>query len=71
MHWATYRATVRRDGEFRLNMNEELTEPVFRAVSVQWEQAFVGTLNRELATLKGRYSQEIQALHGEIEAALV
>jgi hypothetical protein len=71
MHWATYRATVRRDGEFRLNMNVELTEPVFRAVSVQWEQAFVGTLNRELATLKGRYSQEIQALHGEIEAALV
>jgi hypothetical protein len=36
MHWATYKATVRRNGEFRLNMNEELTAPVFRAVSVQW-----------------------------------
>jgi hypothetical protein len=36
LHWGTYRATVRRNGAFRINMNEQLAEPVFRAVSTYW-----------------------------------
>jgi hypothetical protein len=52
MHWATYKATTRRMGVFRLNMNEELTAPILKAVSVQWEQAFLSGLQRTLNKLQ-------------------
>lgn len=54
MHWATYKATTRRNGVFRLNMNEELTAPILKAVSVQWEQAFLSGLQRTLNKLQAR-----------------
>ena len=39
MHWATYKATTRRHGVFRINMNEQLVAPIFKAVSTHWEKA--------------------------------
>ena len=44
LHWATYKATTRRGGVFRINMNEELTAPILKAVSVGWERAFLSGL---------------------------
>lgn len=32
LHWATYKATCRRHGVWRVNMNEGLVEPIFKAV---------------------------------------
>jgi len=71
MHWATYKATVRRGGEFRLSMNEQLTAPVFRAVSVQWEKAFVSTLTAELGKLSTRYQAATGLIHDRVQQALV
>ena len=39
LHWATYKATTRRHGVFRTNMNEALVAPIFKAVSTHWEKA--------------------------------
>jgi hypothetical protein len=46
LHWASYRATVRRDGIFAssaagsVNFNQDLAEPIFRFISVNWDQLF-------------------------------
>eukprot|EP01122_Echinamoeba_exundans_P016614 TRINITY_DN8479_c0_g1_i1.p1 TRINITY_DN8479_c0_g1~~TRINITY_DN8479_c0_g1_i1.p1 ORF type:complete len:1374 (+),score=380.54 TRINITY_DN8479_c0_g1_i1:97-4218(+) len=46
LHWASYRATVRRDGIFSspaagsVNFNQDLAEPIFRFISVNWDQLF-------------------------------
>lgn len=45
LHWATYKATTRRNGVWRLNMNEALVEPVFKAVATQWERTFLSGLS--------------------------
>ncbi|KAJ1635436.1 hypothetical protein T492DRAFT_836107 [Pavlovales sp. CCMP2436] len=62
MHWATYKATVRRNGVFSINMNAELAEPVLRAVATHWQQLFTTDLSNKLkavqkqtATLEGYY----------------
>ncbi|CAE6420200.1 unnamed protein product [Rhizoctonia solani] len=39
-HWATYRATLRRCGEFRRNLNEELVAPITRRQLEIWPQTF-------------------------------
>jgi hypothetical protein len=36
MYWSTYKASLRRDGVWNRNMNEEMAEPVYRAVATQW-----------------------------------
>jgi hypothetical protein len=51
LHWATYKATVRRSGKFRIDMNEELAEPILAAVSTRWEQTFCGAVTKLLEEL--------------------
>jgi len=52
LHWATYKACLRRLGVWRIEMNEELAEPIFKAVSTGWERVFIGKLNTELLNLQ-------------------
>lgn len=44
MHWATYRATLRRHGEWRRNLNEELTLPFTRNIASSWGKVFESDL---------------------------
>ena len=59
LHWATYKATTRRNGTWRINMNEALVEPIFKAVATEWERSFLSGL-----------SNTLEALHRAIEASL-
>lgn len=36
MYWSTYKASMRREGVWHRNMNEEMAEPVYRAVATEW-----------------------------------
>ncbi|PVF97245.1 hypothetical protein CPB86DRAFT_786050 [Serendipita vermifera] len=40
MHWQTYRATLRRSGEFRQDLNAALCDPLQKYVAKSWAQAF-------------------------------
>ena len=48
LHWATYKACCRREGEWRVNMNEELASPILTSVSSAWESVFVKDLHVQL-----------------------
>ncbi|KAF7301325.1 hypothetical protein MIND_00697600 [Mycena indigotica] len=40
MHWASYRATLRRHGEYRRDLNVELVNPFTRNIAQAWQQVF-------------------------------
>ena len=40
-HDCRYKATLRRNGNFRIDMNEELAEPILGSVSTRWEQVLI------------------------------
>ncbi|KAJ6614316.1 hypothetical protein B0H10DRAFT_2045676 [Mycena sp. CBHHK59/15] len=40
MHWASYRATLRRHGEYRRDLNVELITPFTRHIAQKWQQVF-------------------------------
>ncbi|KAJ7781316.1 hypothetical protein B0H16DRAFT_1671621 [Mycena metata] len=40
MHWASYRATLRRNGEYRRDLNVELVNPFTRNIAQKWQQVF-------------------------------
>ena len=48
MFWGTYKATTRRHGVFRIDMNQELAEHIFRTVSTVWERIFSVTVQQDL-----------------------
>ena len=70
LHWATYKATTRRQGVFRINMNEALCEPIFKAVSTQWERSFLSGLSSTLDRLHSQVEQALAAFHPALLAAL-
>jgi len=70
LHWATYKASCRRDGVWRVNMNEALVEPIFKAVSTHWEKAFVSGLHKILAELEEQVKTELNAFQPKLLAAL-
>lgn len=59
----TYRATCRRNGMYSsptagmINFNEELSEPVYRLISVNWDNFFAVQVTKIL----GEYATKIQA----------
>ncbi|KAI0020202.1 Dynamin family-domain-containing protein [Xylariomycetidae sp. FL0641] len=63
--WATYKATVRRDGAYHgasgdRNFNEELFDPISRKVSTGWERAF----QRRLPSILQGFAKDTKtALH--------
>ncbi|KAL5487951.1 hypothetical protein ACEPAI_6059 [Sanghuangporus weigelae] len=40
MYWSTYRATLRRDGIWRRNLNEELVSPMTKTIASSWAKTF-------------------------------
>ncbi|GLB33731.1 putative dynamin family protein [Lyophyllum shimeji] len=44
MHWATYRATLRRHGSFRRDLNVELINPFTRNIAHSWSRVFESDL---------------------------
>ena len=70
LHWATYKATTRRLGVFRLNMNEALCEPIFKAVSTHWERSFLSGLSATLDSLREQVQQSLASFHPALLTAL-
>ena len=44
MHWGTYRATLRRHGTFRQDLNVELVSPMTKNIASSWAQIFEADL---------------------------
>ena len=44
MHWGTYRATLRRHGSFRQDLNVELISPMTKNIAASWAQIFEADL---------------------------
>ncbi|KAJ7095314.1 hypothetical protein B0H15DRAFT_881283 [Mycena belliarum] len=40
MHWGSYRATLRRNGEYRRDLNVELVNPFTRNIAQKWQEVF-------------------------------
>ncbi|KAJ7179922.1 hypothetical protein C8R43DRAFT_870220 [Mycena crocata] len=40
MHWGSYRATLRRNGDYRRDLNVELVNPFTRNIAQAWQQVF-------------------------------
>ncbi|KAK7061658.1 nuclear GTPase SLIP-GC [Favolaschia claudopus] len=40
MHWGSYRATLRRNGEYRRDLNVELVNPFTRNIAQTWQKTF-------------------------------
>ncbi|KAJ1455279.1 hypothetical protein M885DRAFT_520603 [Pelagophyceae sp. CCMP2097] len=70
MHWATYKATLRRGGAWKIDMNEELAEPVFRAIATHWEKALVDRSHKGLAALKEKVSEAVDSFHDALALSL-
>jgi flagellar biosynthesis/type III secretory pathway protein FliH len=70
LHWATYKATTRRMGVWRINMNEELVEPIFKSVATQWERSFLSGLSSTLDDLHTKVSSSLARFHPALLAAL-
>ncbi|XP_069113087.1 microtubule-associated protein futsch-like [Argopecten irradians] len=59
LHWKTYQCTVRRQGVYKsptygaIDFNEQLSEPMYRCISVCWDKVFSGLLWRTLENCRG------------------
>ena len=72
LYWATYKATVRRDGVFSgasgsRDFNAELFDPILRNLATGWERAFQRRLP---ATLRAFTTKTKKLLEGFHQAAL-
>jgi hypothetical protein len=70
LHHGTYGACCRRNGTWKVDMNEALAEPVFRAVSVAWERGFVSGLKNDLANFTTAAVSCLDAFHDGLAGAL-
>jgi len=70
MHWATYKATCRRGGVFRRDWNAEMAEPLFRAVSTEWERCFVSVLAADLDRARTEALAALGRLHDALAKGL-
>ncbi|KAF8639459.1 hypothetical protein AX16_010313 [Volvariella volvacea WC 439] len=66
MHWATYRATLRRHGSWRRDLNIELVNPFTRSIAHSWGKVFESDL---FSTFESRIQEVLKALVCEIESS--
>ncbi|KAI0786384.1 hypothetical protein C8Q75DRAFT_771545 [Abortiporus biennis] len=66
MHWATYRATLRRHGSWRRDLNVELSSPFTRNIAASWSKVFEADL---FATFEKAATDAIKKLVEEVEAS--
>ncbi|KAG9018995.1 hypothetical protein FRB90_007375 [Tulasnella sp. 427] len=64
MHWATYRAHLRRDGVFRRDLNAELCLPLTSSIAKSWGEVFEQDLFAEFGL---QTTQTIEELIAEIK----
>ncbi|KAL1946555.1 hypothetical protein VTO73DRAFT_14659 [Trametes versicolor] len=67
IHHLTYRATIRRKGLFRKDLNAELAVPFTRRIARSWSDAFASNL---LGTLEERAAAQIELLLGRVVASV-
>jgi len=60
LHWATFRATVRRQGNFREDWNEVLATPMLRRISAAWDRFFSLEVGTQLDKLKDELSRALE-----------
>jgi hypothetical protein len=69
LHWATYKATCRRNGRFRdIDFNLALIEPVIKAIAGGWEKAFVRRIPHILDRVGKDAGKILRKFHAEVEA---
>ncbi|KAI0829426.1 hypothetical protein BC628DRAFT_1501297 [Trametes gibbosa] len=66
MHWATYRATLRRHGSWRQDLNVELSNPFTRQIASSWAKVFEADL---FASFEKSTLEVIQKLIGDVTAS--
>ncbi|KAG1892548.1 hypothetical protein F4604DRAFT_1699937 [Suillus subluteus] len=66
MHWATYRATLRRHGSWRRDLNVELVTPFTRNIACSWSTLFESDL---FASLSDAITTSINKLITDVEAS--
>jgi hypothetical protein len=66
MHWGTYRATLRRQGEWRRDLNAELTAPMTRQIASSWAKTFEGDM---FAAFERTTEEVVQRVITEVEAS--
>ncbi|KAG2369878.1 hypothetical protein BDR07DRAFT_1526349 [Suillus spraguei] len=66
MHWATYRATLRRHGSWRRDLNVELVTPFTRNIACSWSTLFESDL---FASLSNAIMTSINQLIADVEAS--
>ena len=71
LHWATYKACCRREGEWSTNMNQELADPVLTNVSSAWESVFVSDLAKQLKSLTGKLIADVKQFQDDLTPQLL
>jgi len=71
LHWSTYKAHCRRNGEWKINMNEALAAPILTAVSTNWEKVFVRILSEQLGMLMLDVEKEFREMQDMLLPQLV
>ncbi|RPD61950.1 hypothetical protein L226DRAFT_613292 [Lentinus tigrinus ALCF2SS1-7] len=66
MHWATYRATLRRHGSWRQDLNVELSNPFTRQIASSWSKVFESDL---FASFEQATMDVITELIADVEAS--
>lgn len=72
LYWATYKATVRRDGVYAgasgvRDFNSELSEPLYKHLGSGWEKAFQRKLPTVLKECAKTFSESLRAFHKDLE----
>ncbi|KAI0721894.1 Dynamin family-domain-containing protein [Cerioporus squamosus] len=66
MHWGTYRATLRRHGTWRQDLNVELSNPFTRQIASSWSKVFESDL---FTSFEQSTMDVIQKLIADVEAS--
>jgi hypothetical protein len=64
IHWSTYRATLRRLGEWRFDLNAELTAPMTRQIAASWAKVFEADM---FAAFQRKTEDVVQSLVQDVE----
>ncbi|KAF8310147.1 hypothetical protein DL93DRAFT_2062306 [Clavulina sp. PMI_390] len=65
MHWATYRATLRRNGSHRIDINEELATPMSKGIASSWGKVFESDL---FASFQNAANSAITVVLNEVQS---
>lgn len=72
LHWSTYRATVRRNGNYAgssgpRDFNAELAEPIYKHLASAWEKTFQRRLPSILQSFKRSATSVVKQFHTAVE----